>query len=183
MLRAHHRPFLCTFRITNLKLKFLFYTNVRLEPYVYLITHCRGTYKETFSIGILGYKTKERFQQKTTDKNKSGKEPNYSFNICKKLISTFYWWMRSDRVVKASHGFDPSILRHSGIKGREMRQCWITYIKNKKRVQNPPFNFLLVLKWNTAFYFLFWQKCYCLLYANFQIRCAQNGHKPRKTAL
>jgi hypothetical protein len=41
MLRAHQRPLLCTFRITNLKLNFYVTTNVRLEPYVYLITHYR----------------------------------------------------------------------------------------------------------------------------------------------
>ncbi len=43
------------------------------------------------------------------------------------------------RVVRASDsqcrsrncpGFDPSILRHSG--GRQMKQCWISYIKKKK---------------------------------------------------
>ncbi len=52
--------------------------------------------------------------------------------------------MRSSRVVRASGchclsrnspGFDPSILRHSGIWGAAYEACWITYRKNPK---NPP---------------------------------------------
>ncbi len=48
--------------------------------------------------------------------------------------------MRSSRVVRASDGqrrsrncpgFDPSILRLSGIWGWQMKQCWIFYIKKK----------------------------------------------------
>ncbi len=47
-------------------------------------------------------------------------------------------WMRSSLVVRASDcqctscngpGFDPSIRRHSGIWGRQMKQCWIQYGK------------------------------------------------------
>ncbi len=54
--------------------------------------------------------------------------------------------MRSSQVVTASGcqfqscnspGFDPSILRHSGIWGAAMKQCWITYIKRKKQ-KIPP---------------------------------------------
>jgi hypothetical protein len=46
--------------------------------------------------------------------------------------------MRSSRVVRASDchchsrnspGFDPSILWHSGIWARQMKQCWIKYIQ------------------------------------------------------
>ncbi len=60
-------------------------------------------------------------------------------------------WMRSSQVVKASGWqcqsrncprFDPSILRHSKIaesEGRQMKQCWIMYIK-RKNWKIPPLN-------------------------------------------
>ncbi len=50
-------------------------------------------------------------------------------------------WMRSRRVLKASDcqcqsrsspGFNPSILRHSGSRGRQLKQCWTKYFKNQK---------------------------------------------------
>ncbi len=53
-------------------------------------------------------------------------------------------WMRTSLVVRASDcqctscngpGFDPSIRRHSGIWGRQMKQCWILYEQKEK---NPP---------------------------------------------
>ncbi len=56
-------------------------------------------------------------------------------------------WMRSSQVVRASDcqcqsrnspGFDPSILRHSGIWGAAMKQCGITYIKIKNKILKIP---------------------------------------------
>ncbi len=65
-------------------------------------------------------------------------------------------WMRSSRVVRASDSqcrsrncpwFDPSILRHSESEGRQMKQCWISYVKRKNTKRKipiqetaPPFN-------------------------------------------
>ncbi len=53
-------------------------------------------------------------------------------------------WMRSSRVIRASNcqcqshnspGFNPSILRHSGIEGRQMKQCWA---KSTKKFNKSP---------------------------------------------
>jgi hypothetical protein len=63
-----------------------------------------------------------------------------------------YWmrcsrmWMRCSGVARASDslcrsrncpGFDPSILRHSGIWGRQMKQCWIKYIQKNIQKNTP----------------------------------------------
>ncbi len=57
-------------------------------------------------------------------------------------------WMRSSRVVRAfdsqrrsrnCRGFDPSILRHSGIWGRQIKQRWISYIQYKEKIKKIPF--------------------------------------------
>jgi hypothetical protein len=50
----------------------------------------------------------------------------------------FSWVVRASGcqcLSRNSPGFDPSILRHNGTEGRQMKQCWITYIKKSK---NPP---------------------------------------------
>ncbi len=58
-------------------------------------------------------------------------------------------WKRSSRVFTASDsqsrsrncrncpGFDPSILRYSESEGRQMKQCWISYIQRKNPKKSP----------------------------------------------
>ncbi len=54
-------------------------------------------------------------------------------------------WMSSSQVAwasdcqcqsRSSPGFNPSILRHSGSRGRQLKQCWTKYFKNSKNPLN-----------------------------------------------
>ncbi len=68
-------------------------------------------------------------------------------NVLLLLARSHPQWMRSSQVARASGcqcqsrnspGFDPSTLRHT--EGRQMKYCWITFIKRKTK--NPPLLFL-----------------------------------------
>ncbi len=80
-------------------------------------------------------------------------------NLCQKKMTWIYqkgeyvpcqvvWWMRSSQVVKASGcqcqsrnspGFDPCVESE----GRQMKHCWISYIKSK--IKKSPFRIFLTL--------------------------------------
>ncbi len=96
-----------------------------------------------------GYSYLERIYRGEWDLAKCGRDLAESW-----IRSSRVWtrcnrvWMRSSRGVRASGcqcqshnspGFDPSILRHSGTRGsaRQMKQCWIKYLKRKKKKKIP----------------------------------------------